>query len=245
MGETAKTVNQALALLEEIAEHGPGTVSELARRLCANRTVVHRLLVTLERRGYVRRGADGYELGVAVLKLAGRVGHELREAARPALEALAIQFGETAVLSVRDGDDAVAVEQVLGGDHMVVVQYRPGFRHELTRGAHGRALLAFADPAVAERLLRLAPDGEEGVDRLRDTRARGYAVSHDELVVGASGLAAPVSDARGQVVASIGVVTPVHRFPEIERLAPAVLRAAASVAARLGPRPRGRTDAGV
>jgi DNA-binding IclR family transcriptional regulator len=167
-----------------------------------------------------------------VLALAGRVVSELRVAACPALEALAGEFGETAVLSVPDADDAVVVEQVLGGEHMVIVHYRPGFRHELSRGAHGRALLAFADPALVRRLL--ARCGEQTARRVEETRARGYAISHDELLLGVSGLAAPVRDGGGTVVASIGVVAPVHRFPDPERLATSVLGEAEAITTRLG-----------
>jgi DNA-binding IclR family transcriptional regulator len=235
--ELSKTADQALAMLEAVAGHGPGSATDLARRVGINRTVAHRLLATLERRRYVRRDPQGYALGMAVLELAGRLAPRLRTAARPALECLAAEFGETAVLSVPDGDDAVAVEQVLGGEHVVVVQYRPGFRHALTRGAHGRALLACADPAQVERLLARSGDGEQAAERLRDTRTRGYAVSRDELQLGASGLAAPVRDLDGRVVASLGVVAPVHRFPDVDRLAAAVMREAAATAQRLGAAP--------
>lgn len=189
MQETSQTVDRALVLLRAVSEHAPASSAELARSTGLNRTVVHRLLATFALHGFVRRDADGYALGTALVELAGRVQTGLRERARPVLEALAAQFGETAVLSVPDGRDAVAIDQVLGGDHLVRVQYSPGFRHPLTKGAHGRAIL-------------------EG----------RWVVSHDELQLGATGGAAPLFDARGTAVASVGIVTPDNRFPDPEQV---------------------------
>ncbi len=194
--ETSRTVDRALVLLHAVGEHAPASSAELARRTGLNRTVVHRLLSTLAARGFVRRDADGYALGTALIQLSGRVHAGLRERARPVLETLAARFDETAVLTVADGQDAVAIDQVLGGEHLVRVHYAPGFRHPLTKGAHGRAILE-----------------------------RRWVVSHDELQLGAFGGAAPLFDARGEAVASVGIVAPFNRFPDPDSLAAATLAA--------------------
>ncbi|WP_423458317.1 helix-turn-helix domain-containing protein [Ottowia sp. VDI28] len=55
MTEISKTADQALVLLAYVAEHGPLGTTELARRLQMHRTVVHRLLATLQGRGFIRR----------------------------------------------------------------------------------------------------------------------------------------------------------------------------------------------
>ena len=103
--------------------------------------------------------------GLGLLALAAGVEPELRVLARAELEALAGRFGETAVLSVRDGDDAVAVDQVVGRGGVLQVNYRTGTRHPLTLAASGRALL---DPDA------------------------GAAVSEGELEPGVRGVAAAV-----------------------------------------------------
>lgn len=223
--ETSQTVDRALVLLEVLAEHGPLTSAGLARRTGLNRTVVTRLLATLERRGYVRRGPDGHVLGAALAVLGSRAEAGVRDRARPALEALADRFGETAVLAVAEGGEAVAVDQVLGRAHPLRVEYRPGLRHPLTRGAHGRAILAFADPAVRDAALAADPDPDRLAALLGDTRARGWAYSRDELQSGTSGLAVPLFDARGRAVASLGIVAPVARFPDPATVAAATLDA--------------------
>lgn len=241
MPETSKTADQALLLLVALADAGPSTATELARRLGMNRTVVHRLLATLVGRAFAHRDPAGrYQLGMAVLDLATRVEGQLRETARPVLEDLAGRFGETAVLAVADDEEAVPVEQARGARNLMHVDYHPGVRHPLWQGAHGRAILAFAEEATAARLLDAAPDTDHYRRLLDQARTRGYAVSHDELQAGVTGLAAGVFGPGRKVVASVGVVAPTHRFPPEDELAAAVCEAAAKVSAGLGGTPYDR-----
>jgi DNA-binding IclR family transcriptional regulator len=226
--ETSRTVDRALVLLRAVGEHGPAGSAELARHTGLNRTVVHRLLATLAARGFVQRDRGGYALGTALIELGSRARADVRQRARPILERLAARFGETSVLTVRDDGDAVAVDQVFGGEHVVRVEYAPGFRHPLVLGAHGRALLAFAEPAVVERALAACPDRDAAEAALAQTRERGWAASHDELQFGASGVAAPLLDGRGLAVASLGIVAPVTRFPDVDEVAAATLAAIAA-----------------
>lgn len=244
MAERSKTVDQALVLLLSLSEHGPDTVSGLARRTGVNRTVAHRLLATLGDRGMVRRtGSGSWRLGLALLDLATRIEADLRRVSRPVLDGLADQFGETVVLSIPDGDDLVAIDQALGERHPVRVAYRPGARHPLTRGAHGRAVLAFSEDAAITRALEREPDADAKriTTLLEQTRRLGYAVSHDELQYGASGLAVPVRGGTGTVIASLGMVAPVGRLPAEGRLSAAMLGAAATIARELDHETTSRT----
>jgi DNA-binding IclR family transcriptional regulator len=205
------------------------SAAALSRRLRLSRTAVGRILTTLEAHGLARRTEWGWDVGFGVLALAGRVEPVLRGAARPALEHLAGRFDETAVLSVREGGEAVAVDQVVAGHRIVQVRYRPGTRHPLDRAAHGRALL---------------PEGADA----------GHIVSAGELEAGVKGVAAPIfagaggaggTAAGGLPVASIGLVAPAHRFPPEGDVIAAVRDAARAVTAELagGPKRRGGGDA--
>lgn len=178
-----------------------------------------RLLTTLEVHGLARRTGAGWGLGLGLLALAANVEPVLRDAARPPLEALAERFGETALLTVREGDEAVAIDQVLGpGSQIVQVRYRTGYRHPLDMAAHGRALLA--SPGT---------DGAEPP----------AIVSEGELEPGVRGVAAPIFDPGGtRPIASIGLVAPAHRFPPLRAVSDAVRAAAADVSNRLRPHPR-------
>ncbi len=238
MAEISKTLDQGLALLDEVAANGPGSVADLAERCGLNRTVAHRLITTFVQRGYLRRDHEGHvALGPALMALGERVEVTLRSAARIPLRVLGGKLKETAVITVAEDGEAVALDQFAHfGRHLLRVDYRPGFRHPLDRAAHGKAILAFRDDdGLGPRL-----DAEE---RAR-IRRRGYAESHDELQQGAAGLAAPVFGPDGRVVASIGVVAPVDRMPERRMAARAVLEAAAATSRNLGFEIPGR-EAGV
>lgn len=201
MPEQSKTVDAALSVLTLLAAgDDQPTAASLARRLDMSRTAVARLLATLEAHGLARRIGRGWGPGLGLLALAAGIQPRLRDLARAELEALARRFGETAVLSVREGDDAVAVDQVVGGAGVVRIHYRIGTRHPLQVGASGRALL--------------------------DEHAGEVVVSEGELEPGLRGTAAAVLGAGDRPVASVALVAPVHRFPPAGEAADAVLAAA-------------------
>ncbi|MEE4542201.1 helix-turn-helix domain-containing protein [Streptomyces sp. V4-01] len=142
--ETSQTLDRGLRVLKLLADTDHGlTVTELAAKLGVNRTVVYRLLATLEQHSLVRRDLGGRaRVGLGVLGLAHQVHPLLREAALPALRALAEDIGATAHLTLVDGTEALAVAVVEPTWTDYHVAYRTGFRHPLDRGAAGRAILA-------------------------------------------------------------------------------------------------------
>lgn len=229
VAEQSKTVDQALRVLFEIRRGGAGSATELGRRLGLSRQAVLRVVSTLEAHGVVRRRGNHYELGAGLVELASGLERQLRADAQGALTDLVREFGETAVLTIRQGDQAVPIEQVTSPDRMIRIQYQPGQRHPLDQTAHGRSLLVGL--RVTElRMLGIDPAGV--ADDLARLDELGYLTSHDELEEGAAGLAAPVRGADGRAVASIGIVAPSVRFPDERAVARSVRRAAAEVAKR-------------
>ena len=89
--ETSQTLDRGLRVLRVLAESPEGlTVTEVAGRLAVNRTVVHRLVSTLEQHGLVRRDARSrLFVGLGVLHLASAVQPLLRDLAMPVLRSLA------------------------------------------------------------------------------------------------------------------------------------------------------------
>lgn len=207
--ETSQTLDRGLKALEELAEAPAGlTVTELADRLGVNRTIVYRLLATLELHGLARRDAAGRaRLGIGVLALARRVQPLLRDAAAIPLRRLAEEVGATAHLTVVDGTEALAVAVVEPTWTDYHVAYRVGSRHALDRGAAGRAIVAY-----------------------REQGTTTYIVTQGELQSGAYGIAAPLVDVPG-IEASVGVIS----FGELDpaRTGPRIVRAAAEVAKAL------------
>lgn len=210
--ETSQTLDRGLRILELLADsEGGQTVTELAAALGVNRTVVYRLLTTLEDHGMIRRDNGRTRLGLGVLHLSRRVQPLLREAAEPVLRELAEEVGATAHLTVVDGGEALAVAVVEPSWTDFHVAYRVGSRHRLDRGAAGRAIIAARARGGAE------PDPP-------------YVVTVGELQPGAYGVAAPVVGVPA-VEASVGVVALADL--DAAKVGPLVARSARQVAARL------------
>lgn len=207
--ETSQTLDRGLRVLRVLAEHQAGlTVTELANALSVNRTVVYRLVATLEQHALVRRDSKGrLHVGLGVLHLASAVQPVLRDTALPVLRTLAERSGCTAHLTVADGEEALALAVVEPSWTDFHVAYRVGARHPLAQGAAGKAIL-----------LGRRPGGSN------------YAVTTGELQAGARGLAAPVRDVDG-LEASVGIVT-LGRL-DVEKVGPLVAAAAAEVGVRL------------
>nr|WSY55154.1 IclR family transcriptional regulator [Streptomyces sp. NBC_00886] len=226
MPEISKTADQALALLLSIGESGPSTAAALADRLGMHRTVAHRLLATLEGRGFVRRGHEGYALGMVLRHLAAGVEPELLQVARPIMEELSRTTGEAAVLSMLEGNDLVTAELVPGTRHLVRVTLDPGYRHPLHVGAAGRAVLAHLPDRIRQAATDSSPAPEALQAQLEEIRRVGYAYSHDELQEGLSGIAVPVF--RGSALsASLSLVVPISRDADLKSWIGEIVRAAA------------------
>lgn len=213
--ETSQTLDRGLRVLEVLAATPNGlTITALAAEVGVNRTVVYRLVATLEGHGLARRDAAGLvHVGLAVLSLARGLQPVLRELAGPVLRGLAEELGMTAHLTVADGGEALAIAVVEPTWTDFHVGYRVGARHPLGQGAAGRAIL----------LGRTWADGDEP-DGL------GFVETAGELQVGARGVAAPVLGVDG-LEASVGIVT----LGELDatKVGPLVVTAAGRVASRL------------
>ena len=232
----SRTLARGLAVLRVLGTSADGcTVAELSHATELDRAVLYRLLDTLAEQGFVVRDPDSrrFQLGVALVELGARAGRglEVRRLAVPAMRQMLEQVREAVCLAVRDRVDVVVVDRVEPPGLFVRVGYHVGFRHPLAVGAHGRALLAFlhGDEAPSATTITGALAAE-----LEQCRARGFAVSSDELERGAAGVAAPILDRSGRAIASLGVVAPSPRLPEPAALGPRVRAVALEVSRRLG-----------
>ena len=102
--ETSQTLDRGLRVLELIAEEPGGlTVTEISSALGVSRTVIYRLVVTLETHALLRRSSAGKcRLGLGVLAMGRAVSPVVRDAAVPALRLLSEAVGATSVLTVAD-----------------------------------------------------------------------------------------------------------------------------------------------
>jgi len=207
--ETSQTLDRGIRVLMALAGAPQGlTVTALAETLGINRTVVYRLVSTLEQHSLVRRDGHGrLHVGLGILHIATAVQPVVRDVAIPVLRRMAERVGCTAHLTVAEGDEALALAVIEPSWTDFHVSYRVGARHPLDRGAAGKAILL-----------------------LRQASATPYAATAGELEAGARGLAAPIRGVEG-LEASVGIVTLVDL--DERELGPVVLAAADELAALL------------
>ncbi len=216
-----QTLERGLRVLELLATEGPSTLAEVAAATGLHRSIVYRILRTLEQREFAERDENGrFSLGLAAAPLGHAVRRDLRTAALPELTQLAASTRCTAFVVVPHGGDAVTLLTVEPPHAAGEMVYRPGWRHPLTRGAPGLAILA-ALPA--------RPDERPEVALARTT---GYVRSTGDVIAGLSALAAPVRlrDGSGASVAIVFVAGHVDEASAIEHLRRAASRVAAAAA---------------
>src|SRR5918992_1385741 len=139
-------LDKSVAILAALAERGPLSLAGLVDATGLSRPTAHRLAAALEAHRLVGRdGAGRYRLGLRVLAWAGAVSAEfgLAEAARPVLEALRDETGESAQLFVRDGDSRLCVA-ASGRPSGLRDTVPVGAVLPIDRGSGGKVLLAYA-----------------------------------------------------------------------------------------------------
>jgi DNA-binding IclR family transcriptional regulator len=248
-GNAVRSVDRAAALLLALGEsQGEAGVTELARRLGLHKSTASRLLATLQKRGLVEQDEETgkYRLGLVIIRLAERAERtlDLRGIAMPELERLARLTHETTGLGILDGDSLLTVAQA-DGPNLIAVGDWTGRSTPLQCVASGKVLLS----SVAEReVLRIVRRGlvsytertitelEPLLEELARIRRRGYATALGEFEMGLNAVAAPVHDARGNVIAAVDIWGPAFRLTprRIPELAAQAREAAAAISVRLG-----------
>ncbi len=221
---TPTSLERGLAILLALGDGNALGVTKLAELVGREKSQVSRALKVLAAQGLVERDPEtlAYRLGWRVFALAAAAAEPRLVAAAPrCLGGLVRDLGESAHLStLQDGgvltlvseSPARAVQASTGS----VGSSRPGARPRATRcsSTTERAELAGLLPAASVRRSRpRAPQSEAALwDRLCEARERGFAVADEDFEDGVVGVAAPVRDFGGRIVAAVNVSAPKFRF---------------------------------
>ncbi len=247
-----RAANRVVDILELVAASRDGlALRDVSARLEAPKSSLLPLLRALTARGYLAQGRAGdYRLGPGALDLgaAAPAQRELVEVARPAVADLMRRTGETVFLGTlsSDGTSVVYVDKI-ESDHIIRYAGGVGDRRPLHATSSGKAILAFLAPEEREAILEslsLARHTERTVTSLPALRASlaeirkaGVCVTIDELVPGASGIAAPIFDRYGRVAGACAIGGPTDRVrPRLRTLSTEVRTTARAISARLGHR---------
>lgn len=244
-----QSLERGLAVILAFSEHHPRlSLAELAELTGLSRPTVRRIVLTLEKLGYVESKGKGYALTPHVLALGNAYlsSLDITETAQPYMEEVTKVTGHTCSLAALDGEDAVFLTRVPSRNVM---------RHTLTTGTRlpafatsmGRVLLAGLPDHDINGFLRHAPfpaytahtvtDVDELRAILRRVYEQGWALVNQEFEEGVRSFSAPVLDAEQRTVASLSMSVPASSvgLDEIhEQILPVVIEHARAISKQLG-----------
>lgn len=211
------------------ASNKPLTIGEIAEKTGLPQSTTYRMVGDLENWGALAKNLDGsYQVGVRIWELGQHAGLSQREhVVRPYLQDLFDLAHENVHMAVRQGASALYVDKIYSSRKLPVVS-RIGSKLPLHSTAVGRVLLA-AEPAwfiktyLDKKLV--APTAKTTLDRdaleieLRHVNRQGFAVTMEQMRLGASSIAVPVV-VSGETIASVGIVVESAREDELQRLLP-------------------------
>lgn len=222
-------LGRGIYLLEMFSKEPSLSITEISKKTGIAKATAFRSVNALKSLGYLRQDPQNqrYFLSTKVLQLASAMlnGLDIRHKALPFMQKLVGLTGETANLFILDGASAVCIEQVPGTQTMRLLT-QVGARTPLHCGASPKLLLALLTPEASSRLLdeSVAQHGlirytqdtplvtEQVLSSLDKIRQQRYCVSRGEVDLGTVGIAAPVYDLYGKVVASISLSGPAIRI---------------------------------
>lgn len=240
-----QVIDRAVALLNAMAAlPEPASLKFLSAETQLHPSTAFRILGSLAEHGFVERTEAGqYSLGMKLLQFAGRVHGKvdlLREA-KPIMEWLRSQVGETVNLTVREGDEVVYIERAIP-NRMMRVEQVIGSRAPLHVTAVGKLFLgengeeACREYARRTGLPRYTPNTLVQFAPLwrqaQAAKEQGYALDEEEAEQGVSCIGVSVRDNRGNMIAGLSISAPSER--RNESWIPLIRKAGLDLSGRLG-----------
>ncbi len=258
-GDRSQTVERALEVLAAFDDSHPELgIRELARMLQMDRTVVYRIVATLEQRKFLEQNpaTRRYRIGQAAF-MTGQYyvrSNPIFNAAVPRLQAVATTHNVNAFLATLHEDSVLYMSSIQLREPITFL-LSAGSRGRLHTTSLGKVLLAGLEDAQVEKILRrirmvpLTPRSQVSVKGLmsevRQVRRQGYATSRDTMVMGLASVGAPIRDASGTVVAAISLSLPSDEADEafMRKLTRTAIQCAQEISRAVGATIDGCVDA--
>jgi DNA-binding IclR family transcriptional regulator len=236
-------------LLSFDLDHPKHSAQEISKRLSMRLSSTYRYLDVLVRKGFLAKdhASTKYRLGLTLFKLGNLAGAEIRvgDVALPYMKELSARSGESILLTVLSGHEAVCLERI-EARKLIKLSLDRGASLPLHAGASSRVLLAyqeesFVDDMIAKRGLsklteNTITDPVKLKMELEKTRILGYAFSNGEADPGARAVAAPIFDHKAKMIGGLTIPGPTERIKRqnILRLAEMVTSIALKTSNELG-----------
>lgn len=203
-------------------------VTELAQKMGTNKSAVYRMLATMEALNVIQQNPENgrYRLGLKLFELAQKVpiNQNFIAKARPHMEALAKQAGETAHLAIYKNQKVYFLDKVVGR-HDLQINSQIGSEKAIHCTGLGKVMLAFGEPnyetiikslSLAAITKNTITKADKLINEIDKIKGQGFALDLEENEIGLVCVAAPVFNKRGQFIAAISTSGPSARFNEDE-----------------------------
>jgi DNA-binding IclR family transcriptional regulator len=211
----APALEKGMDILELLADAESAlTVSEIAQRLNRRMSELFRIIIVMERRGWLKKDAETGRYGVSyhVLKLAhrGTPAQSLTLAAAPVMHELSSRINHSCHLVVRSGSQGLVIFRQENPKRHANLSVRLGAVFRLESSCSGQVLLAHLDAAERDNLLRSVQKPwdipKARLDRtLARIRKRGFEVQPSAITAGVTDISYPIRGFDGRVVAALTV----------------------------------------
>jgi DNA-binding IclR family transcriptional regulator len=226
MSENLSLINGLRILLLYNTKKTLLTVSQISKILGYSKSKTYRLVKTLTNYNFLQKktGTKQYALGLNILRvgLIGQQTFELSSIVRPLMEELCHLTKETVFLSSVNGTKRMLLDKVESDEPIRYSELGVGELRPLTIGASSKLLLAYLpeedwDSIISnEGLKRYTPytimDANKLKKQLKEIRKKGYAYSDREEIAEVRGVAAPIRNNSGKVLAALSIGGPVYRI---------------------------------
>lgn len=240
-----QVIDRAVLLLEALGRYGEAvSLKLLAADTGLHPSTAHRILGALAEHGLVEKiGATGWQLGAKLLQLGHRVrvGRDVRREARPIMDWLRDEIGESVNLTLREGDEVVYVERSTPA-RAIRVEQVIGSRAPLHVTAVGKLMLGEDGPkgvrgyAMRTRMPRFTrntlTDPESLITTVEQDARRGYALDNEEAELGVGCIGVLIRDGSGKAAAGLSVSAPMER--RRAEWIPLVMEAGRRISERMG-----------
>lgn len=244
------TLQRGLAILDVLASGSHPDVAELMTTLDLSRSATYRILGVLRDHQLIEWDqAASSEIGLGqkaiTLGMTSLAQFDPWDVGRSELKQLAADTGESALMAIIDGVEAVYVAHEDATSHTVGVRRLLGVRRPLYATSLGKAHLAALEPAEADAIIdsleftawtsTTLTTAEQLRADLVLSRDRGYAIDDGEHEAGVMCAGVAVRDHTGHPVCALSIAGPVERVrPQLDLLAERVGATARSISQRLG-----------
>lgn len=237
-GAYIKTIEKTMDIINMFKDKPKIGTMEISRTLKMNKSVVSKILLTLESFGFVRRSHDAkYEIGPKAFEIGMLyvTNNRLVQRAYPFLEMLMQETKMTIQLCSRDGHEIIIVASVESPEY-VKIDSGLGAVLPIPPSAAGKVILATMDDEEIKEYIKKTgltaytpktiTDYDEYIKEIHTVREKGYSVSKEEWKLGVVAIGALIENALAKPSYALVAAAPAGLVPEIEPVAKLLMETA-------------------